>query len=645
MLTVRGMLFVVGVIAGVASAYDGHAQNGVPAPAPSASQTPRPRFYATTTVRARTLDTASASISVLDTDAIDASGARSVAELLRALPGVFVLASGARGGVTFASLRGGDPNLTLVLLDGVPLNDSTEPQGGAVNLEELPTDLIERVEVVRGPSGSFYGVSSLAGVVQIFTRRGVPGAWRAGLRGEAGNAALLHAAAQVSAPAERGGAFAGLSFARERGRVGQERFRQLDAQLGAQMDGGRAGPLGLRGRLASGRSQDYPEASGGPRYGSGLLRTSRHDDIALTADFQGAAADAPRARLVLGYARRDLARDSPAIGFEVPASNQRTVFNRLHLAWHRPLLLTTRTHLDAGLSGEREWGHNTSVLRLPPFLGGDTPGDYAQTRHSAGGYLELRRAQRALLLELALRADAATGTDLQLSPRLGASWRLAQGRTRLHASAGRASKLPSFFALASPAALGGNPALRPERTWGGECGLEHSLRAAGLELGATVFLHEYRDLVDFDFETFTHLNRARVRARGAELSLGFRPHPAFSLRGAATYLLARDASGAGLLRRPHWVGLGSLTWRAGQAFGARVELRAVARALDHQIPVPARDSVAGHALLASSAWWQVRPQWTLRARVDNLLDRDYETYVGFPGARRAFWLGLDWQRR
>jgi outer membrane cobalamin receptor len=629
-----------GLVAGVGAP----ALSALPSTSPAASASARPTFYETTTVQARTLESTSTSVDVLDRATIDAAGARSVAELLRLVPGLHVLASGGRGGVTFASLRGGDPNLTLVLLDGVPLNDPTEPQGGAVNLEELPTDPIERVEVVRGPSGSFYGVSSLAGVVQIFTRQAVPGDWRAGLRADAGNAALLRAAAHASAPAERGGPFAGLVFERERERVGREDFQQLDAQAGAQVGLGRAGDLRLHGRFAHGRASDYPEASGGPRYGSGLLRHSRHDDLALVARLAPAGSDVAGRRFVLGYARRALERDSPAIGFEVPASAQHTVFQRLHVAWHRALLQGTHRQLDAGLSGEREWGRNTSVLYLPPFLGGAQPGDYARARHSAGLYAEVRQALGPALLELALRADVARGAAAQINPRLGASWHDATGRTRLHASAGRTSKLPSFFALASPPALGGNPALRPERTWGGELGLRHDLRAARLALGATMFRHEYRDLVDFDFDLFTHLNRARVHAHGVELSLAWKPHPALSLESDATHLLARDPSGAALLRRPRWVGTSRVTWRARPTLGWRLELRAVAQALDRQIPVPARDRVAGYAVWASSAWWQVRGPLTLRARADNLSNRAYETFVGFPGPRRAFWLGLDWRR-
>jgi outer membrane cobalamin receptor len=97
---------------------------------------------------------------------------RSAGDVLRQVPGLNALSSGSRAGVTNAFLRGGDPNYTLVLLDGIPLNDTTELQGGAVNLEELPAGLVGHVEVVRGPLTSFYGTSALAGVVQVFTPRG-----------------------------------------------------------------------------------------------------------------------------------------------------------------------------------------------------------------------------------------------------------------------------------------------------------------------------------------------------------------------------------------------------------------------------------------------------------------------------------------
>jgi outer membrane cobalamin receptor len=112
---------------------------------PDDAGAPRPPvFYETTTVTARPVSSASGAVSVLDSREVAASAARSASDLLRQVPGLNALSSGSRAGVTNAFLRGGDPNYTLVLLDGIPLNDTTERQGGAVNLEELPAGLVDR---------------------------------------------------------------------------------------------------------------------------------------------------------------------------------------------------------------------------------------------------------------------------------------------------------------------------------------------------------------------------------------------------------------------------------------------------------------------------------------------------------------------
>src|SRR5213596_2013400 len=79
-----------------------------------------------------------------------------------------VVQSGSYGAPASLFTRGGQSNYTKVLVDGVPLNDP----GGALDLGLLTLDDVERIEVVRGPTSVLYGSDAVAGVVQIFTRRG-----------------------------------------------------------------------------------------------------------------------------------------------------------------------------------------------------------------------------------------------------------------------------------------------------------------------------------------------------------------------------------------------------------------------------------------------------------------------------------------
>jgi vitamin B12 transporter len=609
------------------------------------AQAAKPVFYETTTVTARPVSGASGAVTVVSADELAAAQASSGTDVLREVPGLNLLASGGRAGVTNAWIRGADPNFTLVLLDGVPLNDSTELQGGAVNLEELSADLVGHAEVVRGPLTSFYGPNSLSGVVQLFAPRGGPGPLRLSAGVDGGNADLRHAVARASGAVGTGGWSAGAAFDEEKHRIAQDSFRQLDGFATADLALGPSALLSLTGRAASGEQDDYPDSSGGPVYGTGETRHTEHDDLAFGAHLQLGEAPPRRQQVTIGVSRRALDRTSPAVFPEVPESVEHTTFTRLRVAWQMPLPLDARTTVDLGASGEGEWGENRSVLKLPPDLGGNVPGNYDESRASGGVFGALRQRRGGFLYELALRADVASSDTVQLHPHAGVVWSTASGRTRLRASVGRASKLPSFYALASPRALAGNPDLKPERTVGGEAGVEQSLFGGRIEIGATAFLHEYRDLIDFDPDLFQLVNRAKVRTRGFELTGAWRPHATVTVAVEATYVDAYDLSGEPpLLYEPHWIGTGRATWKPGTRLSLQLEARGVSHYLDQQIPVPDRDTVDGYGLLAFAGSWRLGRGLALRGRVDNLTDRSYQTLIGFPGPGLSFRAGLGWER-
>jgi outer membrane receptor protein involved in Fe transport len=163
-------------------------------------------------------------------------------------------------------------------------------------------------------------------------------------------------------------------------------------------------------------------------------------------------------------------------------------------------------------------------------------------------------------------------------------------------------------------------------------------------VGAAYFLQRYTDLVDFDFEQFLHVNRARVRTQGVEVTARFQPHPSLAVEAEATYLDAEDLDGGMLLHEPRWTGGGGLVWQPRAGLTLRLQARAVSSSFDRQIPVPERDTVDGYSLLGLAGSWRVGRGFTVRARLDNLTGRGYETLVGFPGPGRSFRAGLGWDR-
>ena len=126
----------------------------------------------TVSAEAIPLSAASASVTVLTQKFIERSGAETVADLLRQAPFLHLSQTGGRGGLTTVTLRGGDPNFTLVMIDGIPVNDITNILGGAFDFSTLSIDNIERVEIVRGPMSALYGSEGIGGIINIITRSG-----------------------------------------------------------------------------------------------------------------------------------------------------------------------------------------------------------------------------------------------------------------------------------------------------------------------------------------------------------------------------------------------------------------------------------------------------------------------------------------
>lgn len=615
-----------------------------PLTAPAAGQigdgtAPVATFQATTLVRERPLASATASVTILDREVIERSGARTVADLLRFVPGVDITSGGTRGGLTTAQIRGGDPNFTLVLLDGVPLNDSTYQVGDVFDLQGLPASAVERIEIVRGPLSSYFGSTGLAGALNIVTRQGQMGRMTAEVEAAAGNASMRQGSGALSgAFGNRGTWFLGGSWEEEAKRIAEERFEHSGIVGNLTMPAGSVGHLHLRGRGASWKADDYPDASGGPVYGTGRLRTSEHDEASLGAELllEGRRPQ----RWTAAVYRHTMDRETPAVPPALPPVTEATAFTRLRAGWGMTLFAAESLQWTAGVDIQHEDGENESVLLLPPHFGGAVAGDYSITRTLPGATTELTWSRGHFSLEIGSRFDLPEDHAAQWSPRLGMSWRPGGGAGRIHASVGRAFKMPSFFALASPPQLGGNPGLRPETGLGGDLGVEGSL-SAGLTGGLTVFYNRFEDLIDFDFATFSHVNRTEVEAQGIEARLGWRPAARLAVHANGTWQEVEDvATQARLRHRPKRVGGVRLVWTPGAEIDLQLDLQAVSRSFDEQIPVPDRRSVPGHELLGLSASWQLAESWRLRARIDNLTGEDYEELIGFPGAGRSFRIGL-----
>ena len=592
----------------------------------SATRTPLPR------------NAVPASFTVLDGAALRAAGITTLADALRLVPGVAVVQSGSAGAQTSLFVRGGQNDYTKVLIDVVPVNDP----GGALDLAFLSTDDVERIEVVRGPSSVVYGSDAVTGVVQIFTRHGA-GAFDGAVDG-------------------RGGTYDSYDL---HGRVGGGTPR-ANLSVGAAhhaTDGIYA--------FNSHYRDDIGDASAtvSPWLGASLHATGRYTDALahFPTDFTGAPVDRnayrTEKRTLIGA---DLAQRLPfGEGHLSLASNvgQASIVDPSDTAGG----ITTTDRSDV----RRQTAD--AHLSVPTILGeltmggtlewqGYRSGGPAESRRGRAAYAELVRPAAPVTLALGARVDHSTPYGDFGTYRVAASHLFATG-TRLRGNVGTAFREPSFLeAFDSPYSIA-NPSLRPERTTSWEAGVEQSLAADRVHVGATYFHQYFIDLIDYRYagDSSTYENIARARAAGVESEL--RASLTDHLVGDASYTfldsrvlragfdpspLATLRAGGPLLRRPkHSGSLGALyRWTT----GASLDLRAtyVGRREDRlfsgppdygtrAVVLPAYTKLDFGAELPLLA--RDRSLLTATLRVDNALNTRYQSVAGYATPGRAILVG------
>ena len=130
-----------------------------------------PETVVTATRVATPVEDISAGVTVIDRATIDTHGYNSITQALSDVPGLHVSQSGPLGGQASIFIRGTNSNHVLVLRDGMPITDGSDPTG-AFNFGTETLADIERIEIIRGPLAALYGSGAIGGVINLISRRG-----------------------------------------------------------------------------------------------------------------------------------------------------------------------------------------------------------------------------------------------------------------------------------------------------------------------------------------------------------------------------------------------------------------------------------------------------------------------------------------
>ncbi len=600
-----------------------------------------------------TLDEVPSSIAVLDKAAIDRAQDIGVTELLLRTPGISISRNGGYGTATSLRIRGAESDHSVVVIDGVKLNDPSST-GGGFNFTNLLAGDIDRIEVLRGPQSILWGSQAIGGVVNIVTaspEKALEGSFDL----EAGSRET------VSARAAIGGRTGPLAW-----RIGGQRFATDGVSSHAKAFGGIERD-GYRNQSVSGRAElalaDNVSVDLRGYYSSGRVEFDGFNvdsnDVGKNKEFVGYAGvnfdlvDG-RFRNRIAFAYTDTNRDNfnpdraRPQSFEADGKNKRWEYQG-------SFDLSDRITAIFGVENERSDFRSRSpsaslATPLPAFARGKAE------LTSAYGQLSVEPLD-GLTLNGGVRYDDHDSFGGQTLFAAGGVWRLSTG-TVLRASYGEGFKAPSLYQQFSEY---GNVGLDPEEAHGWEAGIEQHLLDRKLIVGATWFERTTTNQIIYNSCTGTstnpmcfvpgnpttrrfgyYSNVARSEAHGVEataaLTLG-----GLTLDGNYSWVVAEDRSagtanfGKWLPRRPRQTANASASY--GFDFG--LELGAAVRWSGKSYDNASNAQRLGdYTLVDLRAEFALSDAVKLFARAENIFDAQYMTAFRYGSLGRSIYAGI-----
>ncbi|HPD14103.1 MAG TPA: TonB-dependent receptor [Planctomycetota bacterium] len=634
------------------------AEDAAPPPGPAddtpkaeATEEEKPEEVMVTATRLETpAKQVGSSITVITRKEIEQKKQATVLELLRTVPGVDVVQAGPAGGQSSVFLRGAKSEHTLVLLDGVELNDPITP-GRSFDWAHLTADNVERIEVLRGPQSTLYGSDAIGGVINIITRKG-QGPPRVTLGAEAGSRRTFRETLSVmgstpvfnyalsTAHFETGG----ISAAERRdGNREKDGYRNSTCSARLGFSPAENFDVDLIVRCIRGRTEN--DNFGGPG-GDDPNYTSEVEQHFVRA--QG------RLRLLggdweqkFGVSYSDhhrTTRNNPDAAH--PLDLERSAYDGqiARFDWQHNFRLHETNTLTVGLETERESGK--SRYHSDGMWG---PYDSAFPRQSARTHSVYVQDSIALFerffATVGFRLDDHEQFGSAFTYRVAPTVVIPETGTRIKGSVGTGFKAPTLYQLYDP--LYGNPDLQPEKSRGCDFGVEQDLFGGLVTLDATCFRNRFKNLIDFVFVGWSgsYQNVAEAESKGVELGATMRPTENLTLRATYTYTDTEDkATGLELLRRARHKASVEANYRLLKATNIHLSAAYIGPRkdlfFDNTTFTSSRVTLDSYLLVNLAVTHDVTKNVQVYGRVENVLDQHYQEVKGYGAPGIGFFTGV-----
>jgi outer membrane cobalamin receptor len=585
---------------------------------------------------------APASVSVADRQRVQGADALNSDDIIRAVPFVNLEQNGSAGSLSTLTIRGGKPNLVLMLIDGIPVNDLTNLLGGAFNFSTLLTPDVERIEIVRGPLSATYGSEAMSGVINVITK---PAEYESEVIAGVETGSFGTAGLNLRAEGSRGALGYKLSgaFLRVGDQVESDGFSTSTFSATSTYAHNANSSTSWTVRWIQFQGSSFPPNGGGPEL-SVLQIPETSNEGNFLAGFTSQRQVSTGWRVSLNadvFTRGDHSYTPPILASLIPSPLSQpsalasTRFTRPRLAIQSVFNLAPKWQAHFIVQGSDEVGMNNTLLANLYNSNFSTnrgivnvSGDFVYSTSRVTGMA-------------ALGIDKTAGFSTQVAPRVGIAMTVARN-TIMKASWGQAYRVPDLYALETPSI--GNPNLVSEKVTGLDAGVQHRF-GSNFTLSGTYYYNLFSNLIDFSSTAFRLVNLSRVRTEGVETeaSLAVTRKIQIMAWGSSLNWNIESSTGEPLRDEPDWQAGARVDAKLAKKIRVSATTLWVGRRYDFQLPAPTIDSVGGYSATNLILGYDGFRHATMFARIDNVFNARFHEYLGFPNPGIACRVGVTYR--
>ena len=580
------------------------------------------------------------SVTVIDSAEIANRNSSNVFDLLKNEYGVSYTRQGGPGTLSNINIRGGNSSYTLVLVDGIEVNLNNDPSN-FYDFASLSTDNVQSIEILRGPQSTLYGSNSLAGVINVITKKGI-GKPSFSLLSEAGSYKTFKNTLGMN------GNVSDFNYSVTLGRAESEGFSAASEKYGnTEKDGYKKNNISARlgydftetaqlNLLMSynNSKSDYDQTAG--KFGDDPTYIFNQEEFSFRGEGKFDLLDGKWNQKIGASIFRNVRKyNFDYSKFNAAASNSSYDGRKIKIDWQNNFNLLENHLLTFGIENISEaavseyfyFSQFFNYESLFPQKKSNTFGTYLQDQLKIG---------QSFFSTLGVRFDNHDKFGSVFTYRFAPAYIIWETGTKLKATFGSGFKTPSLFNLYDPAY--GNLDLNPEESIGFDAGVEQFLANDLLSIGVTYFQNNYKDLIGFD-QSFKAINVNKAKTNGVETYLTAQMFDKLKIKLNYTYTNAKDESDGldnderKLIRRPeHKVG-SYLSYNFSPKANANVEVIYIGEqddlVFDNLTFTSSRIQLDPYILLNFSAHYQLLEFLRFNLRLENILDSDYEEVYGY----------------